>query len=120
MNPELIMQEIADGFQTAVREGWPHCHVCLFEGTIGVRKTQHTTKHHPIFHTYTFEAVSKGLTDLEWTRLTRTIIQTNKEQPSCHVPQQHSQQQIATFFLTQSTTPKPKTGPDQKQSETTA
>jgi len=113
MNPESLMQEIADGLEQAVREGWTRAHVCLFDNEIGVLKTSHTTNRHPIFATFEYTTLLKGLTSKQWLSLIHKICAYFKDSKQCPPLLKHSRQQIATFCLDASS--KPKAPPPSKE-----
>lgn len=108
MNPQQMLTQIADGFEQAVRDGWPRAHVCFFDNEIAVRKPRHTPKRHPIFGVYTHTRLSEGLTPKQWHTLIRLIFRYLKDPKQCPRTLTHSRQQIATFLLSQSSrTPAP-------------
>lgn len=106
MTTQQLLTTIADGLSIAVRDGWPRTHVCLFDCKLQVLRTTHTTKRHPIFATYTHTDLIQGLTHQQWHRLIVKLLPYFKDHNQCTQTPQHSHQQIATFLLTHSRTPK--------------
>ena len=74
---------IADGFLSAVRDGWSSVHVCHFEGELCVLPHGHSYYVHEVFCVFDLERIAAGFSSEEWLELLKPIIAFYSEYQKC-------------------------------------
>ena len=95
MNPEPMINQIAEQLQEMKSATTKKIHLCYFEGKLVWRLDDHTTDRHEIFIRVKTVDVPLGLTLLQWSKLAKDVSHFLQDVAATQQPtQQPTQQQL--------------------------